>query len=262
MPRKSKGAGCVEAPTPSMKPNADRKVLRMNMPVLIPDFNGGNITMSSREIAELCGKRHDHVMRDIKKMLDDLGEDAPSFGGVYSGGNGEERPCFDLPKDLTLTLVAGYNVILRKRIIDRWMELEAQVAAPKPLNFTDPQVVLGVITSLQDEVAKRDAKLIEQQPKVEAYNDLMNADGLYGLQNAGRVLGARPNLFIRWLKQDYLFYQGNALVARVQYIQRGYFEVKTKIVDDKARPETFVTPKGLDHLRGKVPADLLIGGAA
>lgn len=35
-----------------------------------------------------------------------------------------------LPRNLALTLVAGYNVKLRIRIIDRWMELEAKVAQP------------------------------------------------------------------------------------------------------------------------------------
>ena len=32
------------------------------------------VTMSSREIAELCEKRHDNVIRDIKGMLAELGE--------------------------------------------------------------------------------------------------------------------------------------------------------------------------------------------
>jgi phage antirepressor YoqD-like protein len=230
------------------------------MPVISPDFNGGNITMSSREIAELVEKRHDNVKRTI---------DSLSSKGVIEFPQIEEIPTatkptavYHLKKRDTFVVVAQLSPEFTARVVDRWQELEGKAREPKALDFTDPQVVLGVITSLKDEVAKRDARLIAQQPKVDAFDELMNADGLYGLQNAGRVLGARPNLFIRWLKQDHLFYQGAALVARIQYIQRGYFEVKTKIIDDKARPETFVTPKGLEYLRGRVPHDLLIGGAA
>lgn len=36
------------------------------------------MTISSREIAEITEKRHDHVMRDIRNMKDEL--DAPKFG--------------------------------------------------------------------------------------------------------------------------------------------------------------------------------------
>lgn len=90
------------------------------------------LTMSSREIAELTGKRHDHVMRDIKVMLEDLGEAVPKFGGCYVGADRTTRPCFHLPKRETMILVSGYSVTLRARIIDRWMELEAAAAQPQP----------------------------------------------------------------------------------------------------------------------------------
>lgn len=39
-------------------------------------------SMSSIEIAELTGKRHDHVMNDIRKMLEDLENLTPMFSGV------------------------------------------------------------------------------------------------------------------------------------------------------------------------------------
>lgn len=38
--------------------------------------------MSSRETAIVTGKRHDHVMRDVRSMLEQLEKDAPSFGGT------------------------------------------------------------------------------------------------------------------------------------------------------------------------------------
>lgn len=83
--------------------------------------------MSSREIAELTGKQHAHVMRDIRAMLVELqGERAASrFGGSYIGADNTSRPCFNLPKRETYILMAGYSIPLRARIIDRWQELEA-----------------------------------------------------------------------------------------------------------------------------------------
>ena len=41
------------------------------------------LTMSSREIATLCDKRHDNVMADIRKMLDELDIYAPDFSGTF-----------------------------------------------------------------------------------------------------------------------------------------------------------------------------------
>jgi phage regulator Rha-like protein len=80
------------------------------------------LTMSSREIAELTGKRHDNVMTDIRSMLEDLGLHAPEFSGTYRNERGNTYECFNLPKDLTITLVAGYSTVMRHRIVRRWPE--------------------------------------------------------------------------------------------------------------------------------------------
>lgn len=83
--------------------------------------------MSSREIAELTGKEHFNVMRDIRSMLEALGMGVLSFEGTYvHPQNGVAYPEFNLPKDLTITLVSGYSVPMRHRIVTRWMELEQQ----------------------------------------------------------------------------------------------------------------------------------------
>jgi phage regulator Rha-like protein len=97
--------------------------------------------MSSREIAERTGKRHDHVLRDIDNLLAELGETSPQLWGHLPDAYGRPQRVAFLPKDLTLTLVAGYSAPLRHRIVTRWMELE-QAQAARPVvalpNFTDP----------------------------------------------------------------------------------------------------------------------------
>ncbi|WP_186393278.1 MULTISPECIES: Rha family transcriptional regulator [unclassified Pannonibacter] len=101
------------------------------------------LTMSSREIAKLTGKRHDHVMRDIAAMLTELhgAGGLPRFGDTYRNKqNGQTYPCFKLPKRETLILISGYSTRIRARIIDRWIELEAEAqkkAAPPSIPARD-----------------------------------------------------------------------------------------------------------------------------
>lgn len=85
-------------------------------------------TMSSLEIAELTGKDHGSViLRDIRKMLISLG--ITETANLQSQYKAERRMevCYNLPKDLTLTLVSGYNVQMRYAIIKRWEQLEEVV---------------------------------------------------------------------------------------------------------------------------------------
>lgn len=84
------------------------------------------LTMSSREIAELTEKEHKHVKRDIEVMLAQLGEDGSKFGRIYLDSMNRQQGEYRLPKRETTILVSGYSVVLRARIVDRWMELEEQ----------------------------------------------------------------------------------------------------------------------------------------
>ena len=53
----------------------------------IAKFQGGYaVTMSSREIAELTGKRHDNVMADIRSMLSELKIDVLTFQEISLSG--------------------------------------------------------------------------------------------------------------------------------------------------------------------------------
>jgi hypothetical protein len=120
----------------------------MNMQIVQHGAASGNggfgappATMSSREIASLTAKRHDHVKRDIEKMLGDLGEDVPSFGAIYSDTRNRQQLEYLLDRELTETLLTGYSVSLRRRVIRRWRELEG--AAPALTHTVVPSKVVG-----------------------------------------------------------------------------------------------------------------------
>ena len=124
---------------------------------LILSANGDR--MSSLEIAELTGKKHAHIMRDIRALLDQ-GVAQTNFGlGSYTDANNQLRPCYRLTKKGSLILASGYDAKLRERIIDRWEELETK--ARKPL--TSAEMLLQQCQMLVEQ--ERRLKDVEENQK-------------------------------------------------------------------------------------------------
>ena len=93
------------------------------------------VSMNSRDIADLTGKRHDHVIRDVEAMLDELKITHPTFGASYKDSTGRSLKCYNLPPREVLVLVSGYSIPLRARIIDRLNELERNAAYGSPSDY-------------------------------------------------------------------------------------------------------------------------------
>lgn len=86
--------------------------------------------MSSLEIAELTGKRHADVMRDIRVLLKQGVQErnfALSFTirKLHNGGSKKDE-FYNLTPKGCLILASGYNAVLREKIVNRLMELEGQ----------------------------------------------------------------------------------------------------------------------------------------
>ncbi|WP_335919605.1 Rha family transcriptional regulator [Shewanella algae] len=104
--------------------------------------------MSSREIAELTGKQHFHVKRDIEIMCEDLQVDVSRFGCIYTDNRNRQQTEYLLPRRECEILVCGYDVVRRAAVIDRWLELETKQRqlpnmTPGPLRFTVDQGMIG-----------------------------------------------------------------------------------------------------------------------
>ncbi len=92
---------------------------------------GDVLTMGSVEIAKVTGKTHKNVRRDMAVMLEGIGLDKSNSGHIYRDSMNRKQEEYRLPKDLTLTLVMGYDVQRRHTINQRWLELEEKAAKPQ-----------------------------------------------------------------------------------------------------------------------------------
>ncbi|WP_122324057.1 Rha family transcriptional regulator [Pseudomonas coronafaciens] len=110
--------------------------------------------MSSLEIAELTGKRHADVMRDIRSMFAELETTERSFAFSYKDPTGRSLPCFNLDRHHTECLLTGYSAKMRMAVIKRWHELEEQTGNIGSLNGGNQSqgVIIESLSGLQTEV--------------------------------------------------------------------------------------------------------------
>lgn len=218
-------------------------------------------TMSSREIAELCEKRHDNVMRDIRDMLAQLhGERGLlKFEDTYRNPqNGQEYPIFLLPKRETLILVSGYRLDLRARIIDRWQELEERARRPvDPMQvLNDPAAMRGLLLSYSEKVLALEERNAALAPKAEALDRIATAHGSLCLTDAASALQMRRKDFLTFLHANRWIFRrvGNKnWLAYHDKRQAGWMEHKVSTITDRDGEERVVesvrvTPKGLARL--------------
>lgn len=218
--------------------------------------------MTSLEIAGLCEKRHDNVMSDIRNMLTLLNIQSPEFLGDYRDDKGRSYPCFHLPKDLCLTLVSGYNVVLRKRIIDRWLELE-QLNQPKvPQSFSE---ALRLAAELEEQKQQLKDELAVAAPKAEFVDRYVTATGSMTFRQVAKLLNAKEPEFRLFLLDHHIMYRlSNVLTPYHQHIEAGRFEVKTGTTSasNYAFSQARFTAKGVKWIGGLWAEHIAKGHAA
>lgn len=139
----------------------------------------GTSGMSSIEVANVTGKQHAHILRDIRNLLDQ-GVAASNFGlGSYMDANQQVRPCYNLTAKGCLILASGYNPILREKIINRLEELEKQRIAEE----INPELSANKFINQYKKKGKSDrwiAARFEGIQKRHAFTDTLKDHGVHG----------------------------------------------------------------------------------
>lgn len=230
------------------------------------DLMKKEVTMTSNEIAEYTGKRHKHVMRDIRLQMIELYEekDWTKFGHDYLDSYGREQSCFILPKKDILVLVSGYSIKLRAKIIDRLEELENK--SPRLPDFSNPAAAAMAYADQWEKAAlaeKANKQLlkqsIEDKPLVEFAKTVEGTNKSISICAMAKLSGliGRNTLFNKLRDNKILIPFGRERNKPYQrYMDSGYFEVSETIVKrttgDQITFTTSVTGKGQTRLMGKI----------
>lgn len=183
---------------------------------IMTQFNHNQKSMSSREVADLTEKRHPDVKRDCEIMFQGLGIDARKFAHIYFDTMNRQQTEYLLDEELTMTLVTGYNIVLRNRVIKRWKELENQTKLPQ--SFAE---------ALQ--LAADQAKKIElDKPKVDYYEKIVVRDTLLNATQVAQKLRISAMAMNKYLDQFNVYSRGvkRARVFQQWFVDKGLGELK------------------------------------
>ena len=112
------------------------------------------LRMTSLDIAELCGKPHNDILKAIRKMeLAWVKINGGKFSLVeYKDSKGELRPCYSLSKTETLYIATKFKDDMRAKLVLRWEELERErLGDRQQLALPSPQKILAMADNIVGE---------------------------------------------------------------------------------------------------------------
>ena len=231
----------------------------MNMP-MITQFQENQKTMSSREIAELCEKEHFHVKRDCEVVFRGLNLDASKFGCTYLDSMNREQTEYLLDEELTMTLITGYSILLRNRVIKRWKELEDK--ASKPIELSRMDLIQLALAAEQENQALKDHVAV-LEPKAQVMDVIADTVNTYSIRDSAKTIGIQESKLIDFmLKKRWVFRENSRHRRLCAYAQRVEQKVMVNKVSqviacvegDKVYTQARITAFGLTRLTALVAA--------
>lgn len=221
-------------------------------------LNNENLTMSSREIAELVEARHDSVKRTIERLQDKgLIQLTPLV--EVKNHLGQTVTEYRLVKRDTYIVVAQLCPEFTARLVDRWQELENQIRQPlDPMQMlNDPRTLRGLLDNYTEKVLVLEHKVEEMKPTVAAFDRIATkTEGSMCITDSAKHLGIKPKFLFDFLSSQKWIYKraGNSnWIAYQDKLQQLLLEHKIHVAmrDDgteKVCERVLITAKGLTKL--------------
>ncbi|MGN7192847.1 Rha family transcriptional regulator [Bacillus mycoides] len=222
----------------------------------------GKLLVDSRDVAEMVGKQHPHLLRDIKGyikvMKDNPKLDSRQFfiHSTYYNSQNKEQPCYLLTRkgcDMVANKLTGEKgVLFTATYVTRFEEMEEQLTNTNK-RFKVPNTFAEALRLAADLSEQNEKLAIENQvlkPKGEYFDALVERKLLTNFRDTAKEFKMKQNEFINWLlEKGYVYRDVNGkLKPYAQYVPE-LFQIKEGKRGKWSGTQTLITPKGRETFR-------------
>ena len=190
-------------------------------------FGAQTLFITSLEISEMLGNRHDDVKRSVKRLADKGVIAQPPMADGMKSANGVVTQVYQIDKRSSYIIVAQLSPEFTAALVDRWQALESATVPALPQTMAE---ALRLAADTMDKLAAAETKLIEDAPKVKTYNEVMQSNGLHNFREAAGLLPhlklGSNNLVKELVAKKVLYYDNEGKIRCYQpFTDSGYFKL-------------------------------------
>lgn len=215
-----------------------------NMAELVIQSSNGNDVTTSLIVAQVFGKEHKHVLRDIDELSCSDDFRASNFGLSFTirelpnGGSKKER-YYEMTKDGFSFLVMGYTGAkageFKERFINEFNKREALLKNDDYILMRSQQILQKRVENLQAENkrleqqnALQEEQLRQAAPKVQYVDNVLQSVNTYTSTQIAKEVGMDAAKFHKALKErKVMFYQSGTWMLTAKYQGKGYTKMRT-----------------------------------
>lgn len=215
----------------------------------------GEMTMGTKDIAELLGKNHSDVKRSAERLQSSGALTQPLAELIFEH-RGNQYTQYMLNKLDSITLVAQNSPQFTAALVKRWDELERGVAKPSFMDSLSPAAVI-MLEDLDRQLKESRQQLAIAAPKAEFVDRYVQSTGNLGFRQVAKLLKVKENELREFLISNRVMYRlSGSLTPYAEHIDAGRFEVKAGMADHgdttHAYQQAKFTPKGVEWLAGEL----------
>jgi len=226
----------------------------------------GNSVTTSLIVAEIFGKEHKHIIRDIESLSCSGEFNQTNFGLIsYTDSMNRSQKAYEMTKDGFSFLVMGYTgekaASFKERFINEFNKRDTLLKNDDYIISRAMRLLFDRTKSLEQQIKSKDEKIQIQEhqiqiaaPKAEYHDAVLQSEGLIQTNIIAKELGMSAVSLNKILHSKGIIYRcGETWVLYSKYQNQGYTKTRTfPFIDvfgrERTSIHTYWTEKGREFI--------------